>query len=144
MKYLPIKDGHGDPGLQQAIENFIGSVLDRRYGVTVDEVHGMFDNDATFEKFTDRLATLPAPREEPGRGRPSHAEFVEDMRSSLKWQVARRFGNPSEATANQIDNAGEEDLRRWLDRMPSAGSVDAVLADQARVPAPRGQGWRLT
>jgi hypothetical protein len=127
--YLPIEGvTMANPELERDIENFIGNVLKRKYGVTVDEVHGMFDSDAAMERFADRLATLPAPREEPGRGQPSHAQFIEDLRHSLKWQIARRFGNLPNAAASQIDDAGEADLRRWLDRMANAGSVDAVLA----------------
>jgi hypothetical protein len=54
---------------------------------------------------------------------------IQGERKALLRLLARRFGTLPDSVKARIDGAGSEDLKRWIDRILDAASLDEVFAD---------------
>jgi hypothetical protein len=54
---------------------------------------------------------------------------VEGKAETLRKLLTLKFGKPPQAAAHRIANGSEVDLDRWLERVLSADSLDAVVGD---------------
>jgi hypothetical protein len=54
---------------------------------------------------------------------------AEGKAETLRKQLTLKFGKPTEAAAHRIANGSEADLDRWLERVLTADSLDAVIGD---------------
>jgi hypothetical protein len=120
--------GDEQSSLRRSIAAWIVHLQKREFeGVTFDDIEALLEGKTMGERFVRKYATWAEALRDEGRQQ-SREQSLQILRSTLKRQLAKRFGELPATAASRIDGAAAAELERWFDRVLDGATVDAVLA----------------